>query len=113
MDDYTIKILNEDLIETEQSIYKIELSYNTWAVNITPWEHRRIFRMFKIPYQIGNRCAPEKYDIEINYNSIYEKMNEMKKLRKNYKYLLFAKLCDTIDHEICDDIKLKIISNIK
>ena len=109
MEDYSIRIINDKQIETKYSVYDIDLTFQLWKENMTPWEHRRVFRQFKIPYNIGNKYAPEIYDIKLNYDKLIKKMDEYKNLNRAYKKLSFAKVCYNKNYNLCDDIISKII----
>ena len=111
MDDLSIKILNEDSVEVPISIWKLNLTYKLWSESITPWEHRRIFRILKIPYSIGNKYT-EISDKRTNYNKISKTINEMKGLKKATMNLLFCKIIIDKRYDICDDIIYKILYSI-
>ena len=109
MDEYFIKIQDNKLVEKPYSIDKVNLTYQLWKNNMTPWEHRRIFRDFDMVYNIGNK--QELSDSKLNYNQLIQKIKEFKNLKKAYKLLSFAKVLHKRDLAICDDIIMKIIDN--
>ena len=111
MDTILIKILNEDSVEVPVSIWNINLTYKMWNESITPWEHRRIFRTFKLPYSIGNKYK-ELPDKRINYNKIKQKIYEIKGLKKATLNLAISKVINEKRYELCDDIILRIIDLI-
>ena len=47
MEDYKIKVLNKESIEIPISITKLKLTMDIWSDKITPWEKRRIFKIWK------------------------------------------------------------------
>ena len=108
MDEYSIKIVDKNSVEKPYSIYKVNLTYHLWKNNMTPWEHRRIFRDFEMVYNIGNK--KELSDSELNYNQLIQKIKEFKNLKKAYKLLSFAKVINENGFLICDDIIMKIIN---
>ena len=103
MENVTIKVLNESSVEIPISMWKLNLTYEMWSESITPWERRRIFRIFKIPYSIGNKYK-EISDQRINYNKVNQTMNEMKELKKAKINLSFGKVIHDKRYDICEDI---------
>ena len=108
MNEYSIKIVDKNSVEKPYSIYKVNLTYRLWKNNMTPWEHRRIFRDFEMVYNIGSK--KEIPDSLLNYNQLIQKIEEFKNLKRAYRYLSFAKVINEINFLICDDIIMKIIN---
>ena len=107
MNNHTIRILDSDQVEKTHFINNINLTYDIWTNYITPWEHRKIFRDFKLIYHIGNK--KDTSDNILNYNQIKQKINEINDLWKAHHHLSFAKIINTHNYYLCDDIITKII----
>ena len=111
MEDYTIKILKKGMIETPISIGKLKLTKDIWSDKITPWEKRRIFRDFKLTYNIGNKQAPIT-DTYLNFNAIYPEIHRIKKLVYSKKRLALRKGLNKMHPDLCDDIINVIVTKI-
>lgn len=108
MENVSIKILNENSVEIPISMWKLNLTYEMWSESITPWERRRIFRIFKIPYSIGNKYK-EISDQRLNYNKVNQTINEIKGLKKAKINLLIGKVINEKRYDICEDIIYRIL----
>jgi len=108
MKDYIIHILNDDQIETPISIFDINLTYQLWNTSMTPWEHRRIFKIFGLNYNFGNKHLSYS-DSYLNYQLIENTVHQFKQLKKANQCLNLAKIISHPTYELCDDIVSKII----
>ena len=108
MENVLIKVLNENSVEIPISMWKLNLTYEMWSESITPWERRRIFRIFKIPYSIGNKYK-EISDQRLNYNKVNQTINEMKGFKKAKINLSIGKVVLDTQYDICEDIIRKIL----
>ena len=104
----TIRVLDSNLVEKSHSIFTIKLTYDMWKDKITPWERRRVFHKHGLIYNIGNK--KEISDLQLNYNLIVQKINEIKKLNQAFKYLSFAKIITSSKFILCDDLIIRIIN---
>ena len=111
MEDYVIKILNKKSIEIPTSIFGFKLTIDVWADKITPWEHRRIFRDFKLTYNIGNKQEPIS-DIYLNFKTIYPEIQQIKNLVYSKKRLVLRQGLNKIDPDFCEDIINIIVTEI-
>ena len=111
MEDYKIKILHKKLIEIPISIFDFKLTMDIWSDKITPWEHRRIFRDFKLTYNIGNKHEPIS-DTYLNFKTIYPEIQQIKNVVYSKKRLALRQGLNKIDPNLCEDIINIIVTKI-
>ena len=108
MENVSIKVLNENSVEIPISMWKFNLTYEMWSESITRWERRRIFRIFKIPYSIGNKYK-DISDQRLNYNKVNQTLNEIKGFKKAKINLLMGKVINDKRYDLCEDIIHKLL----
>ena len=116
MEYYKINLLNSELIEVPFSIFDFKMTYEIWSEYITPWEHRRIFRDFKLIYNIGNNINENSY---LNYKKAEYEIKQFKLLYNARKNITLAKIIQKSEEDVCFDIieiilkKISSISSIR